>query len=146
MKNERRFGQMDSLAIFEQRGYVVKETGPVYYTVNMDKTVQWFEEVLGWHYEIDERGADGIGLYGCVYDLPREFENLHIAPFTGIHMFYGEPKGGTVAFIKVQGIEALHSYVKTKGWADITDIKLQPWGAKMTTVTTPDDYVLQFFE
>jgi len=137
---------MDGLEKFSKRGYFVKETAPVYYTTNMDKTAQWFEEVLGWYYEIDERNADNQGVYGCVYDLPKEFENLHIAPFTGIHMFYGEPKGGVVAFMKVQDIEALHKYIVDKGWNDITDIQEQPWGAKMCKVNTPDEYVLQFFE
>ena len=131
---------------FSKRGYVVKETGPVYYTKNMDKTVAWFENTLGWYYEIDERDSDGNGQYICVFDLPKEFETLHIAPFTGIHMFYGEPKGGVVAFMKVQGLEALYSFIVNSGWQDVTDIEEQPWGAKMCRITTPDGYILQFFE
>jgi hypothetical protein len=137
---------MDSLKVFINRGYVVKETAPVYYTKDMDKAVKWFEEKLGWYFEIDERDSDGKGVYGCVYDLPRAFENLHIAPFTGIHMLCGEPRGGVVALMKVQGIEALHEYVSGKGGTDISEVCVQPWGAKMCTVTTPDGYVLQFFE
>lgn len=137
---------MDRLKVFSDRGYVVKETAPVYYTQDMDKTAKWFEEMLGWDYEIDERNNEGKGVYGCVYDLPKAFENLHIEPFTGIHMFYGEPKGGVVAFMKVQGIEALHKYVTNKGYNDISKVQEQPWGAKMCTVITPDGYDLQFFE
>lgn len=131
---------------FSKRGYVVKETGPVYYTQVMDKTAEWFEKTLGWYYEIDERDGNDIGQYGCVYDLPKEFENLHVAPFTGIHMLRGVPRGGVVAFMKVQGIEELHQYATDSGWKDITSVELQPWGAKMCRVTTPDGYVLQFFE
>ena len=134
------------LETFSRRGYVVRETGPVYYTNNMDNTVKWFAETLGWYYEIDERDAGGKGLYGCVYDLPNEIEVLHIAPFTGIHMFYGEPQGGIAAFMKVEGIERLHSYVTGKGWTDITPVEVQPWGAKLCRITTPDNYILQFFE
>ena len=137
---------MDKLEEFNKRGYFVKETAPVYYTQDMDKTAKWFEDVLGWYYEIDERNADNKGVYGCVYDLPREIENLHIAPFTGIHMFFGEPKGGVVAFMKVQGVEALHEYVVNKGYKDISEVQKQPWGAKMCSVNTPDGYVLSFFE
>ena len=77
------FNNMD----FSRRGYVIKETGPVYYTKNMDKTAAWFENTLGWYYEIDERDGNGNGQYGCVFDLPKEIEALHIVPFTGIHMF-----------------------------------------------------------
>lgn len=31
----------------KERGYTVKENGPVYYTKNMDKTAKWFEDILG---------------------------------------------------------------------------------------------------
>jgi len=137
---------MDRLELFSKRGYIVKETAPVYYTTNMDKTAKWFEDVLGWYYEIDERNADNKGGYGCVYDLPKEIEHLHIAPFTGIHMFYGEPKGGVIAFMKIQGIESLHKFIINTGWKDISEIQSQHWGAKMCTVITPDGYSLQFFE
>jgi len=137
---------MDALKIFAERGYVIKETAPVYYTQDMDKTAKWFAETLGWYFEIDERNADGKGVYGCVFDLPKEIEILHLLPFTGIHLFYGEPKGGVAAFMKTQGIEALYKYVVGKGWKDISEIQQQPWGAKMCTIKTPDGYLLQFFE
>ena len=131
---------------FSKRGYVVKETGPVYYTQNMDATAQWFSDILGWYFEIDERDHEGNGQYGCVFDLPKEIEMLHIAPFTGIHMFRGDATGGVVAFMKVQGIESLYNYVINHGWQEITPVEVQPWGAKMCRITTPDGYVLQFFE
>ena len=41
------------------RGYTVRETGPIYYTMDMDKTAKWFADTLGWYYEVDERNADG---------------------------------------------------------------------------------------
>ena len=89
---------MDVLRKFAERGYVVKENGTVYFTMDMDKTIKWFEEVLGWYYEIDERNAEGKGTYGCVYDLPREFENIHIAPLRGnkshTHPVLTAPRGG----------------------------------------------------
>ncbi len=137
---------MDSLKSFADRGYVVKETGPVYYTKDMDKTAKWFEEILGWYYEIDERSTEGKGVYGCVYNIPKEIEILHIAPFTGIHIFYGEPKGGVVAFMQVQGIEELYKYVKNKGYKNISEVQVQPWGSKMCSINTPDGYELRFFE
>ncbi len=31
---------------FSERGYFVKENGPVYFTLDMDKTVEWFETFL----------------------------------------------------------------------------------------------------
>lgn len=129
-----------------ERGYVVRENGPVYYTKSMDQATRWFEEILGWYSEIDERDSDGNGLYGCVYDLPREIEKLHVAPFRGIHLFYGEPKGDLVAFLQVQGIDALHAYVTARDWSGITPVAVEPWGAKVCTITTPDGCQLRFFE
>lgn len=131
---------------FKNRGYVVRETGPVYYTKDMDKTSKWFEDVLGWYSEIDERDENNNGLYGCVYDTPPEFENLHLAPFTGIHMFYGESDKRMVAFMKVSGIEKLRDYVIEHKWNDITKVTIEPWGGKTCTLTTIDGTVLHFFE
>jgi AraC family transcriptional regulator len=54
----------------------VTETRPVYLTRDMVKTLKWFEEVLGWYYVIDERNSDGAGMYGCVYSIPQEIEEL----------------------------------------------------------------------
>ena len=55
----------------------------------MDKTLKWFKEVLGWYGQIDAKDVSGIGTYGCLSNIPIEI--LHISPFTGIHMFKGEP-------------------------------------------------------
>ena len=131
---------------FTERGYLVKETGPVYQTLDMDKTVLWFEDVLGWYAHIDERDSEGKGLYGCVYDLPHEFEQTHLAPFTGIHLFSGKPTNRLVAFMRVTNIERLYAIVRKSGWQQITDVQLQPWGSKVCTITTIDGTLLRFFE
>lgn len=131
---------------FSKRGYVVKETGSVYYTHDMDKTVNWFKEVLGWYGQIDARDENGVGTYGCVNNIPMEIEALHIAPFTGIHMFKGEPLQMMVGFMLVQGIEELYTFVKKSGWHQITEIVAEPWGGKTCEVTTIDGSVLKFFE
>ncbi len=131
---------------FKERGFVVKETGPVYYTANMDETIAWFTRTLGWYCEIDERDENGNGTYGCAFDLPREFENLHIAPFTGFHLMYGEPKGGTIAFMKVQGIKNLYDHVLKSGWEKVTIQDTADFEIKLCQIETIDGYTLQFFE
>jgi len=131
---------------FSERGYVVKETGAVYYTQNMDKTLQWFKEVLGWYGQIDAKDENGNGTYGCVSNIPIEIEVLHIAPFTGIHMFKGEALVKMVGFMLVQGIEQLYEFVKSNGWNQITEIITEPWGGKTCEVITIDGSILKFFE
>ena len=131
---------------FSERGYVVKETGAVYYTQDMDRTLKWFKEVLGWYGQIEERDDNNVGLYGCVNNIPMEFEALHIAPFTGIHLFRGEPFNMMVGFMLVQGIEQLYGFVRRNGWNQITEVKEQPWGGKTCSITTIDGSILTFFE
>jgi AraC family transcriptional regulator len=131
---------------FSKRGYVVKETGAVYYTEDMDKTLNWFKEVLGWYGQIEGRDENNVGTYGCVSNIPIEIEALHIAPFTGIHMFKGDSLQKMVGFMLVQGIEQLHAFVKKSGWNQITDVITEPWGGKTCEVTTIDGSVLKFFE
>lgn len=131
---------------FSKRGYVVKETGAVYYTQDMDKTLKWFKEVLGWYGQIEARDENNVGIYGCVNNIPIEIEALHIAPFTGIHMFKGDPLPMMVGFMLVQGVEQLYAFVKKNEWNQITEVITEPWGGKTCEVTTIDGSVLKFFE
>lgn len=139
-------GGKEMVTDFSKRGYVVKETGAVYYTQDMDKTLAWFKEVLGWYGQIEGRDENNVGTYGCVNNIPIEIEAIHIAPFTGIHMFKGEPIQRMVGFMLVQGVEQLHDFVTKNGWKQITDVISEPWGGKSCEVTTIDGSILKFFE
>lgn len=131
---------------FSERGYVVKETGPVYMTKDMKQTCSWFETILGWYGDIVEYSENKEGVYGCVYDIPHEIAISHVAPFHGIHLFHGEPLPTTVAFIQIQGIDKMYDYVRKQGWEKISTIAVEPWGSKTCAITTIDGYVLRFFE
>lgn len=89
----------------QKRGYTLQEqAAPVYHTKDMDKTVEWFNNILGWYAGVDARDENGIGTYGCALSFPGEIVNAGIAGFDGIHFFYGEPSKNTVAFIMVHNI------------------------------------------
>jgi AraC family transcriptional regulator len=139
-------GGKQTMQDLKQRGYSVKENGPVYYTENMDKTAKWFENVLGWYVNIDQRDKDGMGTYGCALPIPGELLDMKITTFNGIHMFWGEPSKQTVAFMRVEGLEELHLFVKKNGWEQITELKTQPWGGKECDVTTIDGSIMRFFQ
>lgn len=130
----------------KERGYTVRENGPVYYTKNMDKTAKWFEDVLGWYAGIDQRNENGDGIYGCVLPLPGEIHSMTLIPFNGFHMFYGESTKQTVAFMRVDNIDNLYSFVKKNGWTQISEIATQHWGGKECDVTTIDGGVMRFFQ
>lgn len=129
-----------------KRGYIVKEPGTVYYTEDMDKTFNWFKNILGWYGDIVERDGDNKGCYGAVFDMPNEIERLNVMPFTGIHLFYGEPVKRLLAFMKVENIEMLNKYVKNNGWDKITEISAEPWGAASCVIETIDGTLIKFFE
>lgn len=138
--------RMEEMNKYSQRGYVVRENGPVYFTKDMDKTLEWFENVLGWYGDVAARNQEGQGEYGCVFDYPGEVAVTHIVPFRGFHLFSGEPVKGVVGFLMIEGLEAFHSLVRKNGWEQITDIYTQPWGARECSVTTVDGCILRFFE
>jgi AraC family transcriptional regulator len=139
-------GGKELMTDFSKRGYVVKETGAVYYTKDMDRTLQWFKEVLGWYGQIEARDSNNSGTYGCVNNIPIEIEALHIAPFTGIHMFRGEPLPILVGFMLVQGVDRLYEFVRKSGWEQISEVVEEPWGARSCEVKTIDGSILKFFE
>lgn len=134
------------MSMFVEKGYHVSENAPVYMTQDMDATAKWFEEVLGWYSNIVNRDETGKGCYGVVFEILPEVELAHLAHFTGIHLFAGKPRGGSVSFMQVRGIDKMHDYIVSKGWNKITDVQLQPWGSKTCTLTTVDGYTIDIFE
>lgn len=140
--------ERDIMERIKKRGYTfVRHADPVYHTKDMEKTVKWFEDVLGWYAGIEARDENGVGTYGCAMSFPGEIVHAGVAGFDGIHLFYGEPQKNAVALIGIDNIEGLYSFVKGNGWDQITEISPpQPWGARICYVTTIDGYVLQFFE
>lgn len=126
-----------------KRGYFIKENAPIYYTKDMDKTLQWFQEILGWYGRIIDRNGDGIGVYGFVSDTPQDQQAV---PFQGIHLWYGEPILKTLALIQVQGIHSLCSYAKQNGWNQMSDIHETGASPETCDITTLDGSTLMFFE
>ncbi|MFG6326136.1 MAG: hypothetical protein K1W00_04740 [Lachnospiraceae bacterium] len=131
---------------FSEKGYFVKENSPIYLTMDMDRTVKWFEDTLGWYSNIVERDSDGNGCYGVVFDMLPEIELTHLAPFTGMQIFKGQPEHRLISFMQVKGIEKMHDYIILNGWNEITEVQTQPWGGKTCSLTTVDGYVINIFE
>jgi AraC family transcriptional regulator len=139
-------GWLNSMSKYSERGYIVRENGPVYFSRDMEKTLKWFDEVLGWYGDVCGRDESGNAVYGCVFDYPGEVAVAHITPFRGFHLFIGEPIKGVAGMMLVDGLDALHKFVTGNGWDQITDIYTTSWGARECRVTTVDGSVLRFFE
>ena len=130
---------------FIEKGYFVKENAPIYLTDDMEKTVRWFEETLGWYSNIVARDENGHGTYGVVFDMLPEAELVHLAPFTGMQLFRGTPLPRLISFMQVTDIQRMHDYITSHGWPQITEIVTQPWG-KICSLTTIDGYTINVFE
>lgn len=131
---------------FTEKGYFVKENAPIYLTEDMERTVTWFEDVLGWYSNIVEKDENGKGRYGVVFDMLPEVELVHLAPFTGMQLFCGKPEPRVISFMQVKGIEKMYTYITSNGWDKITEIVTQPWGGKTCRLTTIDGYYINIFE
>lgn len=131
---------------YSQRGYYVRENAPVYFTKDIQRTCDWFCDILGWYGDIILDGEGNTASYSCVFDYPTELMVSGLTPFRGIHLFLGEPVQGVVGFIMVQGLEKLREMVINKGWKQVSGIEPQPWGANEFRITTIDGSVLRFFE
>ena len=134
------------MSMYSEKGYFVKENAPVFLTLDMDRTAKWFEETLGWYYNIIERDENGQGCYGAVFEMLPEIEVTHLTPFTGFQMFYGNPVERVISFMQVQGIEKMREYIISKGWTKISEVVVQPWGGKTCSLTTIDGYIINVFE
>ena len=131
---------------FSEKGYFVRENAPIYFTLDMAKTAEWFEDVLGWYSNIVEKDDNGVGRYGVVFDMLPEVEATGLAPFTGFQMFFGEPEKRVISFMQVRSIDKMREYVIANGWESITQIITQPWGGKTCELTTIDGYIINIFE
>lgn len=130
----------------KQRGYTVGNVGSVYLSSDMDKTVKWFEDVLGWYAEVEVRDVDGNPTYGCAMPFDGELVHLGVTSFNGIFLLPGETPQCLISMMGVKGIDNLYSHVKNNGWANITEVSTESWGAKACNITTIDGCTLRFFE
>lgn len=146
-REDNKMTAQNDFAAYEQRGYYVQENAPVYFTPDLDKTCQWFQDVLGWYWDIADRKEDGTATYGCVYDYPGPMLLANLTPLRGFHLFCGPAsEGKVIGFMMVKGLDRLHAFVTSRGWTQISEIVATPWGARECSVTTVDGAVLRFFE
>lgn len=131
---------------FSDKGYFVKENAPIYFTEDMAKTIKWFEDVMGWYSNVVEKDKNNNGVYGVVFDILPEIEVTHLAHFTGFQIFRGKPEQCVISFMQVKNIDKMYSYVTSKGWNQITQVEIQPWGGKTCNITTIDGYIIKVFE
>ena len=128
----------------EISGHAVIENAAIYYTDDMDATLQWFESVLGWSGVIEARDESGKGAYGLVLPNLQAYAAGKRSPY--MQLMLGTPSETVVGFIKVWGLSNLRQRAVEKGWKQLTKIERQPWGADLFIMTTCDGSLLRFYE
>lgn len=140
---------IDKLLDAAPGGYTIREAAPIMTVPDMEKTIAWFDNTMGWSGGIDARDETGRATYGCVFLGVPEAINKRYRGFHGIHLFHGDPPdadgGYRIAFLYVVGLERLHKQVTGSGWTQITDITSTPWATGVCELTTMDNYILRLF-
>jgi AraC family transcriptional regulator len=143
---ESKVNAMENMEKYLTRGYHVSFLMPVYLTKSMDKTSEWFRDILGWFGCAIAHNDKGEGVYGCVYDYPGEIFHT-INPQRGFYMFHGEPTQGTVGYMHaIGGLDNLYKFVKGNGWDKITEPADNHYGGRGCAITTIDGSILWFDE
>lgn len=130
-------------ADYESREYVVLENGPIYYTKDMDRTIEWFENVLGWYGTVDARDENGKALFGGIVPIPNQITEEQKLTYIGYSLFDGEPSKRVVGYIVVDDARKVYDYVVKSGWEEYTEVVTQHWGGMEFTVTTIDGGILR---
>lgn len=124
--------------------FIVLENEAVYYTADMDATIQWFEDILGWEGIIDVRNESGQGVYGYLKTRGSPSSPQNRSPY--LQLMIGESMEIVVAFIKVWGVHNLHRRLTDKGWEQVTPVIRTGWGADLFEMTTCDGSIIRFYE
>ena len=125
-------------------GYFIRNNEAVYQTLNMEATLEWFRQVLGWPGIIEARDAAGNGTYGLI--MPQEQTGAAVTRGLYLQLERGEPVKSIGVFMVVWGINGLRQRALSGGWKDLTPIEHAPWGASIFTITTCDGTKMVFCE
>ncbi|WP_167957026.1 VOC family protein [Anaerosporobacter faecicola] len=128
---------------YEKRGYKVLENGPVYYTKDMDRTIEWFETVLGWYGTVDARDENGNAIFGGIAPIPNEITETTNLTYLGFSLLEGEPTNRVVAYFVVDDARAAYEFMLKSGWKEYTEIMEQPWGGMEFRVRTIDGSLIR---
>lgn len=135
--------QKGEMKMQEKRNYSVLENGPIYYSPDMDKTINWFAKVLKWYGAIDARDNDGMGVFGGIAPIPnKETEALNLT-YMGINLLQGEHSTRVVAYVVVDDATKAFETMIQSGWDKYTPLVHQPWGGTEFQVTTIDGSIIR---
>lgn len=60
-------------------------------------------------------------------------------------LFKGTPVPHLISFMQVSDVEKMHQWIVSKGWKQVTEMVMEPWGSKTFVLTTIDGYTIKVF-
>ena len=106
---------------------------------NLEKTFEWYVDVLGWNYCCDVKNEAGECLYGDVY--------FSHDPLVGFNLSKTKDLSDTSCFhplIRVPNVAELYTDIKDKDIVIIQQPQNQGWGKTMK-VRDVNNFILEFW-
>ena len=128
----------------ESGGYFINANEAIYHTLDMDGTIAWFKNTLGWEGIIEARDEAGNGTYGLIQPYLKTGALNNLSPY--IQMQRGEPLKSIVTFMGVWGLDNLRQRVIDNGWTVVTPVEKAEWGASVFILETGDGSKMIFYE
>jgi len=136
-------------------GYIVSGVDVMLKAVSVDKTLEWYEKVLGWKAHKGMFDENGACCYGCVtlddkdpiVSGTRGFHGFHIGAGGDAKTAGAAEKGsGVLPMITVDGLENLKKRIEKSGWKEYSGIEDEGFGANTLTIKDLNGYTIKFLE
>jgi PhnB protein len=120
----------------------VESISPVLDVRDVDASIAYYRDVLGFSEADALRAPDGKPVHGMARQGPVMFQ---FTPANGSHTS-SKPGAGVTFYVQVGGsdIDAYYARVKASGAQVVDEIQTQFWGDRTFTVADPDGYRVMF--
>ncbi|MGC6769717.1 hypothetical protein ACYSNR_15395 [Enterococcus sp. LJL128] len=119
----------------------------VYYSPDIEKTLAWFDDILGWLTQVDRRDDNNQAVHGIAYTVPLQYFSNKFSSNIKIHIFSGEPAKGVISFIPTTKLEKLVAFAnRKKDCGCHCAVNQSEDGTLYTHLKTIDGSVLTFYQ
>jgi len=154
-------GISEALKKHSLNGYIVSCVDVMLKAASVDKTLEWYEKVLGWKAHKGMFDENGACCYGCVTLDDKDPIVSGTRGFHGFHIGAGgtsaaggdaeaggtaEKGSGVLPMITVDGLENLKKRIEKSGWKECSGIEDEGFGANTLTIKDLNGYTIKFLE
>lgn len=120
----------------------------VYYSNDIEKTLAWFSNTLGWLTKIELKDETQAITYAVAYTIPyQQFTSVNdVLPKIKIHILPGEPRQEIISIIPTTKLDKLVAHVNQNNNNEEITIQQAYDGNLYTKLTTIDGSILTFYQ